>query len=76
MNVCATVLKTVVFVANLIFFLTGLLILVGSVYGYVVLKNNTDLPVGNFAITFIVFMILGLVIMGISFFGCCGAVTG
>lgn len=74
---CATgMVKYLVFIFNLVFFLAGLGLLILGILFTVNFSEAVDLPdeAGHFKIAPVAVMIIGAVILVISFFGCCGAI--
>ena len=76
MGCLSTILRYTVFLFNLVFFLTGAALIGLGSYMHIHMKNYFDfLGDTGFVNTSIFFIITGVVIALISFFGCCGACT-
>jgi CD63 antigen len=72
-NCCETIVKYLLVILNLIFALTGLALVSLGAYVQIKAENLLDFLGDNYVNTPIFFMIIGVVIFIISFFGCCGA---
>ncbi|XP_019875684.2 CD151 antigen-like [Aethina tumida] len=72
---CATgIVKYIVFLANLVFALAGLaLVIIGCLYKFNYSDITKALP-SDFGLAPILFIIIGAIVFITAFFGCCGAV--
>ena len=76
MGCFSTILRYTIFIFNLVFFITGAALVGLGSYMHVHMRNYFDfLGDTGFVNTSIFFIITGIVIALISFFGCCGACT-
>jgi CD63 antigen len=74
-NCCYSMLKYIVFLFNLLFFITGGLLISIGAYAQIKLKNYFDFLGSPYLNSSIIFIIIGCVILVLAFFGCCGACT-
>jgi CD63 antigen len=72
----STVLRYTIFLFNLVFFITGAALIALGSYMHIHMRNYFDfLGDTGFVNSSIFFIIIGIAIALISFFGCCGACT-
>jgi CD63 antigen len=74
-NCCDSLLKYLIFVFNFFFFLTGVALISVGAYMKIEMANYLNFLDDAYFNSSILFIILGVVILVIGFFGCCGACT-
>lgn len=75
MGSCDTMLKYVVFLFNFVFFLTGVALIGIGAYIQVNMQKYLDFLGSTYLNTSILLIIVGAVILVVTFFGCCGSCT-
>ncbi len=75
MGACDTMLKYVVFLINFVFFLTGIALIGIGAYIQVKMSQYLDFLGETYLNTSVILIIIGVVILVVTFFGCCGACT-
>lgn len=75
MSCCDNMLKYIVFLFNFIFFLTGTVLIGAGAYVQIQMKNYFDFLGSQYLNSSIIFIIIGVVVLVVAFFGCCGACT-
>jgi len=75
MGCCKTVLQGVLVIINLLIFFCGAAVLGGGIYMQVVMSQYLDFVPNQAVSTAIILIVIGALIMLISFLGCCGSCT-
>lgn len=73
-NCCASIIKYLLFLFNLLFAISGLVLIGIGTYVYITAENFILFLGSSYANTAIFLIVLGVVIFVIAFFGCCGAI--
>ena len=74
-NCCDSMLKYLIFIVNFFFFVTGVALVSMGAYVQIQMSEYFNFLGDSYLNTSIVFIVLGVVILIIGFFGCCGACT-
>lgn len=75
MSCCEKMIKYIIFVFNLVFFLTSCALVGIGIYIQIHMKKYLDFLGETYLSTSIVLIIIGSVMLVVTFFGCCGACT-
>jgi len=73
-NCCASIIKYLIFLFNLLFAISGLVLIGIGSYVYITAENFIIFLGSSYENTGIFLIVLGVVIFAIAFFGCCGAI--
>ncbi len=74
-NCCDSLLNKLLCIFNFFFFLTGIALIAMGTYIHLEMSDYLDYFDDQYLNATILFIILGAIIVVVSFFGCCGACT-
>jgi len=74
-NCCDSMLKYIVFICNFAFFFSGVVLMAMGIYIHVGVGDYLNFVDDGMLSTGTVLIVLGVIILVMGFFGCCGAVT-
>lgn len=74
-NCCDSALKYLTFILNFFLFLTGVALIALGAYCQVVMGDYVNFVDSSYVNSAIAFIVIGVVILVVGFFGCCGACT-
>jgi len=75
MNCCETIIKYIVFLFNFVFFLTSVALIGIGAYIQINMTKYLDFLGDSYINTSIILIIIGSLMLIVTFFGCCGACT-
>ena len=75
MGACDTMLKYIVFLFNFVFFLMGIGLIGIGAYIQINMSQYLDFLGETYLNTSVILIIIGVVVLVVTFFGCCGACT-
>ena len=75
MGCCDTMLRYIVFLINFVFFMASVALIAIGAYIRINMEQYLDFLDNKYLNASIVLIIIGVIIMIVAFFGCCGACT-
>eukprot|EP00095_Tigriopus_kingsejongensis_P004648 maker-scaffold29_size597861-snap-gene-3.10 protein:Tk04648 transcript:maker-scaffold29_size597861-snap-gene-3.10-mRNA-1 annotation:"cd63 antigen" len=74
-NCCDSMLKYIIFIFNFFLFMTGVALIAMGTYVHIEMSNYLNFLDDSYLNSQIVFIVVGVTILIVGFFGCCGACT-